>query len=104
MEVTILNESSFEETTKEGLVLVDFWAEWCGPCQQMAPVLSDFAKQMDSKMKVWKVNVDDNPDLAQKFRVMSIPTLVLLKDWEMVDQMIWVQDIDKLKETCEKYL
>ena len=104
MEPIILTSENFEEVTKEGVALVDFWAEWCGPCQQMLPILWDFAKEMGDKMKVCKINVDDNPDLAQQFRVMSIPTLVVLKDWEMVDQMVWVQGMENLKETTEKYL
>ena len=104
MEIIALNTDSFSETVKKWVILIDFWAEWCGPCQQMLTTLWDFAKEMDWKVKVCKVNVDDNPDLAQKFRVISIPTLVVLKDWETVDQMFWVQTLEKLKETCEKHL
>ncbi len=104
MEVIILSESNFEETIKSGVTLVDFWAEWCGPCQQMLPILSDFAKEMWDKMKVWKVNVDDNSALAGKFRVMSIPTLIVFKDGEPVEQLVWVQQISSLKDVCGKYL
>lgn len=104
MEVIVLNEKNFDETIKSGVTLVDFWAEWCGPCQQMLPILSDFAKEMWSKMKVWKVNVDDNSGLAGKFRVMSIPTIMVFKDGEAVEQLVWVQQVKVLKETCEKYL
>ncbi|MCP4523235.1 MAG: thioredoxin [Candidatus Gracilibacteria bacterium] len=100
----VINKDNFEETTKQGVVLIDFWAEWCGPCQQMLPILDTFSEQMGEKMVVGKVNVDENPELAGQFRVMSIPTIIVLKDGEMVDQMVGVQSAEKLTETCNKYL
>lgn len=102
--VVVLDENNFDSEVSSGLVLVDFWAEWCGPCQQMLPILSDFASEMWDKVKVCKVNVDDNPNLASKYRVMSIPTLIVLKDSELVEQMVWVQQIDQLKSSLEKYM
>ena len=100
----VINKENFEEVSKNGVVLIDFWAEWCGPCQQMLPILDQFAEKMGDKMTVAKINVDENPELAGQFRVMSIPTLVVLKDGEMVDQMVGVQTIDKLEEACGKHL
>jgi thioredoxin 1 len=100
----VINKDNFEEISKEGVVLIDFWAEWCGPCQQMLPILDQFAEQMGDKMTVGKVNVDENPELAGQFRVMSIPTIVVLKDGEMVDQMVGVQTADKLTEACSKHI
>ena len=100
----VINKDNFEEISKEGVVLIDFWAEWCGPCQQMLPILDQFAEQMGDKMTVGKVNVDENPELAGQFRVMSIPTIVVLKDGEMVDQMVGVQTADKLTEVCSKHI
>lgn len=102
--VMVLDNENFNDNIKEGVVLVDFWADWCGPCQAMLPILDSFSKEMEWKITVWKVNVDDNPDLATQFRVMSIPTMILFKDWEMVDQMVWVKTVDELKEICGKYL
>ena len=104
MWVIVLNESNFDESIKDGVTLVDFWAEWCGPCQMMLPILADFAEEMWDKMKVWKVNVDENWTIASKFRVMSIPTLILFKDWEPVEQLVWVQQVETLKEIVSKYL
>lgn len=99
-----LNKENFEETIKTWVTLVDFWAEWCGPCQMMLPIIDDFTKKMDWKMTVAKINVDENPEIAWKYRVMSIPTLIVFKDWEPVDTMVWVQQIDKLTEVCSNYL
>jgi len=96
-----LNKDNFAGETASGIVLVDFWAEWCGPCQSMLPVLEEFEKT--SGVKVGKVNVDDNPDLASEFRVMSIPTLVLMKDGKPVEQLIGAQSMDALNEMVAKH-
>lgn len=100
----VLNNENFAETIKEGVTLVDFWAEWCGPCQMMLPILDEFSSSMEWKMKVGKVNVDENSDIAAQYRVMSIPTLIVFKDWEPVEQLVGVQQADKLEEVCSKYL
>ena len=100
----VLTQDNFEETIKTGVTLVDFWAEWCGPCQMMLPILEDFSKEMDGKMNVGKVNVDENQTLAAQFRVMSIPTLIIFKDGKPVETLVWVQDLTKLKEATWKYL
>ncbi len=100
----VLNNENFAETIKEGVTLVDFWAEWCGPCQMMLPILDEFSASMEWKMKVWKVNVDENSDIAGQYRVMSIPTLIVFKDGEPVEQLVGVQQADKLEEVCSKYL
>lgn len=100
----VLNNDNFADTIKEGVVLVDFWAEWCGPCQMMLPILDQFSESMWDKMKVAKVNVDEAPEIAGQFRVMSIPTLIVFKDGTPVETMVWVQQKDKLEEVCSKYL
>lgn len=100
----VINEENFLDTISSWVTLVDFWAEWCGPCQMMLPILEDFSKEMEWKMKVWKVNVDENWAIAQQFRVMSIPTLIVFKDWKAVESMVWVHTEDQLKEICGKYL
>ena len=95
-----LTTDNFAAETAEGLVLVDFWAEWCGPCQGMMPVLAELEK---SGVKVGKVNVDNEPDLAGQYRVMSIPTLVWMKDGQIVDQMIGAQSLEALQEVAAKH-
>ncbi len=95
-----LTKDNFTAETAEGLVLVDFWAEWCGPCQGMMPVLKELE---DSGIKVGKVDVDAQPELAQEYRVMSIPTLVWMKDGKAVDQMIGAQTLEQLQEAAAKH-
>ena len=98
-----LNESSFDSSVSSGLVLVDFWAPWCGPCQAMGPILGEFASSVDGAAKVAKVNVDDNPSLATKFRVQSIPLIVLLKDGQEVERKVGVQSVSELKRLIERH-
>lgn len=95
-----LTQDNFIAETAEGLVLVDFWAEWCGPCQGMMPVLAELEK---SGVKVWKVDVDAQTELAQEYRVMSIPTLVWMKDGKAVEQVIGAQSLETLQEMAEKH-
>lgn len=77
-------------------VLVDFWAVWCGPCQMQGPIVEDVAKTMTGKAKVGKINVDENPAVAQKYGIMSIPTLMIFKNGTIVKQFIGVQSKDVL--------
>jgi len=100
----ILNDNNFQNEIKEGVVLVDFWAEWCGPCQMMLPILEELTKTMEGKAKICKLNVDESPTIAGQFRVMSIPTLIVFKDGEPVETMVGVQQADALEATLNKYL
>ncbi len=99
-----LNEQNFNEEIASGVTLVDFWAEWCGPCQIMLPILEELSTKMKGKAKIAKVNVDENPSLAAQFRVMSIPTLIVFKDGQPVEQMVGVQQADQLEAVLNKYL
>ena len=84
-----LNTGNFNETIEGGEpILVDFWAEWCGPCRMVAPVLDQLADERDGKLRIGKVNVDNNQDLAIQFGVQSIPTFLLFKDGQVVDRMM----------------
>ncbi len=84
-------DDNFTDETQEGLVLVDFWAPWCGPCRMVGPIIEQLAEEYDGKVKVGKLNVDDNMAVAQQFRVMSIPTVILFKDAQAVEVMIGAQ-------------
>ena len=77
-------------------VLVDFWAEWCGPCKMLSPIVDQVASELAGKLKVAKLNVDESPDLAGQFNVMSIPTLIVFKKGEPVDQFVGAMPKDKL--------
>ena len=84
-----LNKENFTETVGSNKpVLVDYWAEWCGPCKTVAPILEEVASDMSEKLIIGKVDVDANQELAAQLNIMSIPTLILFKDGEIVDQAI----------------
>ena len=83
-----LTATNFEESIKEGTALVDFWAPWCGPCRMLSPVIEELAEDFDGKAKICKVNTDEEQDIAVKYGIRSIPTILFFKDGELVDQMV----------------
>ena len=89
-DVIEINDESFENEVlkSDKITLVDFWATWCGPCQMMGPVVEEISKELDGKVKVAKVNVDENPNLAEQYDVMSIPNFVLFKNGAVVNQAV----------------
>lgn len=95
--------ATFSQEISEGLVLVDFWAPWCGPCRMQAPILDQLSQKYDeTELKITKLNVDDNPQTAASFGVMSIPTLLFFKDGELVEKRVGVQPKPALEEIVEK--
>lgn len=105
-----LTDANFASEIKsyKGIALVDFWAPWCGPCRMIAPTIAELANENYGSVKVGKLNVDDNPNTAQEYGIMSIPTLIIFKDGEPVDKVIGVQPkaslqrrLDNWKESLE---
>ncbi len=100
-----LTAANFDDETKgESPILVDFWAEWCGPCRMVAPVLEQLAKEYAGKARVGKVNVDDHSNLASRYGVMSIPTLLLFKQGKVVEQYIGATSRDTLAKLLDKHV
>jgi len=83
-----LNNDNFEATIKEGVTMVDFWAPWCGPCRMIAPVVEELAVDFEGKATIAKVNTDEEQDIAVKYGIRSIPSILFFKDGEVVDQMV----------------
>jgi|TARA_B100002003_G_scaffold191571_1_gene180680 thioredoxin 1 len=104
--VQTFTDENFDSTVvgAEGPVLVDFWAEWCGPCRQMAPAVEALASDYDGKVTVGKLNVDEHPNVAQRFSIRGIPTLLLFNGGEVVDQLVGVADDSKLKSMLDKHI
>ncbi len=95
--ITITRKNFEEEVSKSDVpVLLDFWASWCGPCRMMAPVVDNIAESMNTSIKVGKINIDECPELAEKYGVMSIPTFVVLKDGKETGRSVGVQDRTEL--------
>lgn len=99
-----ITDSTFKSSIANGLVLVDCWAEWCGPCRMVAPVLEDLSKEYSGKVTIKKLNVDDNQQTAQDLGIQSIPTLLLFKDGKLIDKVIGALPKAQLKNFLEHHL
>jgi thioredoxin 1 len=103
--VVHFTDSNFNEiVSKNSLVIVDFWAEWCMPCRMIAPIIEDLAKEYAGKVLVGKLNVDENPATASRFHVFSIPTLLLMKDGAEVDRIVGLVPKSQIEALLKKYL
>jgi thioredoxin 1 len=101
-----VTDASFKEDVLDSPlpVLVDFWAPWCGPCRMVAPVVDEIAQQYEGKVKVVKLNTDENPSTASQYGIRSIPTLMIFKDGQRVDMVVGAVPKTTLANTLEKYL
>jgi thioredoxin 1 len=104
--INTLTDATFDEeiASAELPVIVDFWAEWCGPCKMIAPILSEIAGENAEKVRVVKVNVDDSPDVARRFDIMSIPTLIVFKDGQPAKRMLGAKGKGQLLEDLSDFL
>lgn len=101
----VITDKTFHEATDEGLVLIDFWATWCGPCRMQVPILEQLEMDYDEdEFRVVKMDVDENPETPRSFGIMSIPTLLLKKDGQVVEKVIGVHTKPQLKELIDRHL
>ena len=105
-DILTLSDATFDETIAgaDTPVLVDFWAEWCGPCKMIAPVLEEIAEEQAGKLQIGKLNIDDNLDVTRRYDVMSIPTLILFKDGEPKVRLIGAKPKGQLLQELSAYL
>jgi thioredoxin 1 len=104
--VQTLTDGNFDQSVIKAsqLVLVDFWAEWCGPCRRLAPTVDELATDYDGRVMVGKLNVDDNPNVASRYSIRGIPTLLLFKGGEIVEQVVGLADKASLKKLLDKHV
>jgi thioredoxin 1 len=98
MSTKVLSKDNFKDQIEQGITLVDFWAPWCGPCKLQLPIIDELAEEWKGKAVLAKVNVDEEPDLSSHYGIMSIPTLMLFKDGNLIETMTGFQPRQKLEE------
>ena len=102
--VKTFTDSNFDEETKQGVVLVDFWAEWCGPCRRLAPTVDALASEYDGRATVAKLNVDENPNIPGRYAVRGIPTLLIFKEGELAETIVGLRPKDDIAKLIERHL
>ena len=101
----VITDKTFNEETDKGLVLIDFWATWCGPCRMQAPILDQLEQEYDEEeFRIAKMDVDENPETPQQFGIMSIPTLMLKKDGQVVEKAVGVHSKEQLRQMIDQYV
>ncbi len=103
MAIVNATDKTFQSEVASGIVLVDFWAPWCGPCKMIAPVLEDLNMRLNGTLKIVKVDVDENQNTAKHYGVMSIPTLLVLKNGAVVDNVVGFKSVEALEELILKH-
>src|SRR5512145_698442 len=104
--VRVFTDTDFDSTVKDAAtpVLVDFWAEWCGPCRRLAPTVDELANDYNGRVVVAKMNVDENPATPMRFSVRGIPTLLLFKGGQLVEQVVGLADKESLKKMIDRHV
>ena len=99
-----LTDSNFDQEIQTGVVLVDFWAEWCGPCRRISPIVEELAGQYDGRATVGKLNVDENPNVPGRFMIRGIPTLLLFKNGQLADTLVGLAPKEDIAKMIDKHL
>ncbi|WP_239615771.1 thioredoxin [Cohnella mopanensis] len=99
-----ITKDNFTENVAQGVSLLDFWAPWCGPCKMQLPIVEELSEELKGTATIAKVNVDEEPELASQFGVMSIPTLILFKDGQPVDKLVGLQSKESLKAKIQNHM
>ena len=102
--VKIITDSNFDEEIKSGVTLVDFWAEWCGPCRRLAPAVDAIATEYDGRATVAKMNVDENPNVPSRFMIRGIPTLLIFKNGQLADQIVGLVPKEEITKKLDQHL
>ncbi|MGY3815608.1 thioredoxin [Globicatella sulfidifaciens] len=100
----VLTDAQFNQETGEGLTLVDFWAPWCGPCRMQSPVIDELSEELAGQVDFYKMNVDEEQETAREFGIMSIPTLLVKKDGEVVEKLVGFHDKNRLNEILSRHM
>lgn len=100
----VVTKDNFTENVAQGVSLLDFWAPWCGPCKTQLPIIEELSEELKGQATIAKVNVDEEPELASKFGVMSIPTLILFKDGQPVDKLVGLQQKSSLLTKIQSHM
>ncbi|MFT8315965.1 MAG: thioredoxin [Clostridium sp.] len=99
-----INDSNFQEEVKNGTVVVDFWAAWCGPCKMLGPVINDLSEELNDRAKFVKVNVDENPVTASQYKIASIPTVLVFKEGNIAETLVGFRPKAAIKEVLQKHI
>jgi thioredoxin 1 len=102
--VKTFTDSNFDEEIKNGVTLVDFWAEWCGPCRRLAPAVDAIATEYDGRATVAKMNVDENPNIPGRFMIRGIPTLLIFKNGQLADQIVGLVPKEEITKKLDQHL
>ncbi|BBF45104.1 thioredoxin [Lachnospiraceae bacterium KM106-2] len=99
----VVKSNEFVEEVKDGIVVIDFFADWCGPCKMLGPVVEELSDEMSGEAKFIKVNVDESPDLASQYGIVNIPALVIMKNGEKMNTMVGFSPKENIRQEVEKY-